>query len=1569
MHRSLCTTAFIACLLTQAKGDLDLDSNGLGDVWEAKFQPAAFVLAQDDDGDGRTNREEFEAGTDPLRADDVFAVRDITALGGNLVLKWSSQAGKRYQIQSTENPGIPGSWQTLAGQHAGNDGDLTVSTPRPTSGKAFFRVVAADIDSDGDGLTDWEEIQTGSNPQGGNDLAALTAALGSNSVVTITTVDDEATEPANAPAADPGSFRVQRSGGGIGRLVVNLAASGSANASDHNGLPTTVILPLSVNEVLVPLVPVPDLVTESDELAVLTVTPGTDYTPGSSTMAGVLIKDYVQPNGTGLRGEYWDHLNSTNNVPYFGGSTLAAPNLTRVDPQVNFDSAVALWPGVAPMTSAGKSEYFSARWTGEILPEYSQTYTIYTNGDESLRLKINGQVVVNNWPVVTELPQTPEDENWPNRMGQLVGKGSGTFTFEAGKRYPVVLEFYNNTGGHKAILSWISTSQSTEQVIPQTRLFPNTPPRFISPLEGLAFVGGPAFSQQISTSGSPTFFSAVNLPDGFSIHETTGVISGTPTVTGEWKAMLTATNAHGSGSAFYDLKVLQTGGNITREQWDAVPGTNVAQIPVAQAPSSTSLLTSLAPPANVGDDYGVRIRGFLTAPESGDYRFYLRADEAAAFYLSNDEEPLNSWKRAELTAPVASADWSAAAPTALLRLEAGERYYLEILHKESSGSDHLAIGWVTPSESTKTTPVITTVPGYVLTRYEDVTLGTWPVFTPPAPAPAWTSESGTSNTNANAAARFLQQATFGASPADISALQAMPSFEAWIDAELLKSATFHRPYVEQFRDVTNPNSPVYPETLSYNSWWKHSIQSDDQLRQRVAFALSQIMVVSGNVPLDDRADAVSDYYDMLLDNAFGNVRDLLENVTLHPAMGRYLDMLRNRKPSLTAGRIPNENYAREILQLFSLGLYRLNPDGSQMLNSKGELIPVYDQEAIIGHAHVFTGWDYFYTGGYRTTFAGSNWIEPMREVPAEHYTGRKRLLNNVVLPGIPVLNGVTLDPYGVHTGSTIANNLEFQALPSLELDAVHDQIFQHPNIGPFLCHQLIQRLVTSHPSPGYIYRVVSKFNDNGSGVRGDLKAVIKAILLDYEARSIVVANTEESFGKQREPVLRVTQLARAFRPANSFAGTYVQDGGLITVNTGSVVHRMSNNQKALLGFSAVEVPPAVPSVQSHDSGDYTVTTANPVPANTFTVHTRDAARCTWSIPASSAVMTVTTIVTNPRQSHGFATGQSAYLRFRTGGGAALIDGVYPVTVTSTTAFTVPVTPDPLARSGDIDAAWLRGSYNQTVSGTTATLTVTCGTLPGQVVGNKLTMSFTSSNTQSTPLNGVYTIATISSTEPRRFTLTYDSGPLLVLSRSGTFNAAPHTPLLNRSGNVTSGYSDWNLGNTDTVLGQTPLGAPTVFNFFEPTYKFPGELADAGLTTPEFQISSDTNVIRQANFLFGGIYSSSSNLTTGGYSNGFGSFRDGAHDIMMDLSPWMGPRTTGTNYWTNTVNLRDLIRELSKLLMAGQMSQAMEDQIYNHVSNTANVAYNATTPTDSERRNRIRGIVYFIAVSPEHAIQR
>jgi len=1680
MKRTFRVAAFVVALFATAKADLDLDSNGLGDVWEAKYRPAVLLPGGDEDGDDRTNLEECEAGTDPLSAEDLFAISDIAPQGDDLRLKWETQAGKRYQLQRTSTPENAGSWEMLPGQLAGTGGELAITTPRPATSTAFYRVVAADVDTDNDGITDWEEIEAGYDPNvdhqsscgcgedcgcgpdcscGGTELERLTAALQSVSTVSISAVDSDGTEPAASPATDTATFRIKRRGG-IARVTVNLSTSGTASASDYDTLPASITLPLAVKELMVTVFPKPDAVTESSELLTLSLAAGPAYTLGSSTSAGVLIHDRVQANGTGLAAEYRKYTSTTPYTDYFASD----PVITRIDPTVNFDNSVALWPG-PPIVVGTSANYFSSRWTGEIAPEFSQAYTFYAANSDAGRLWVNGQLIINNWPPATT----------------TTAEQSAVISLEAGKRYPIVFEHFNNSGGFRSVLSWQSQSQA-KQVVPQARLFPNTPPRIFGPYEVMSFVGDPAgFNYQINASGSPTSYAASNLPPGLTLNTTTGAISGSPAQAGEWKVVLTASNAYGSGSAFLQITAIETSGGIVREVWTDVPGSSVAQIPVTQAPSSTSVLASLQAPSDEADSYGSRIRGFLTAPATGEYRFFLRADEAAAFYLSDDEEPVNSWKRAELTSPSSAADWSGAAQSPLLHLEAGRRYYLEILHKEDTGSDHLALGWSKPGQSDSAPSEV--VPGHVLTRFDEVALGSSPdgtlyftaltpqagavtnaygsctlrlssdkttawvtptfgnlgspffamhvhdarlpstsnivfdldepgveiladgsyvwhitgvgtltaeqiadgisqhaylnvhsvdypngeikgffraldgssIFTPPPAPPSWTSEAAAAHTNAAAASRFLQQATFGANGAEIAALQSKASYEAWIDDEFAKPIGTHLPYVEKFRNVTNPNSPTYSGNLTFNSWWKNSIQADDQLRQRVAFALSEIMVVSENGPLADRANALSSYYDMLLAHSFGNARNLLEAVTLHPAMGRYLDMLRNDKPSLTAGRIPNENYAREILQLFSLGLYRYHPDGSLILNSKGLPIPVYDQDSIIGYAHVFTGWDYFYTGAYTTSFAASsNWTQPMREVPARHFTGRKRLLNNVVLPGLPSVGGVPLDPYGSHSGATISNDPDFQALASQELDQVHDQLFNHPNIGPFLCRQLIQRLVTSTPSRGYVYRVVSKFNDNGSGVRGDMQAVIKAILLDYEARSLVASNAP-GFGKQREPLARVTQLARAFRPENNFAGNYTQDGGLITVDTTPMAHRIASGQKVLLGFSSATLP-------SQD-GDYGA--INPITSSTFTVRTRDVHRSTWT--QADNVISVTTPVDN-----GFSVGQSVYLRFRSGHDDILTNGVYLITAKpSNTRFEV-AAPDAVTRSGDCDAAWLRGSYSQVVVNGVTTLTVTSGTITGLSVGDRLSMMFTPVTGQTTgPPDGIYLISTISETEPRRFTMTPETGdPSTLNNRSGTFHAAPFTPVLDRSGTAVSGYSDWNIGSTDTELGQTPINSPTVFNFFEPGYRHPGELASNGLETPEFQLSSDTNVIRQANFIFGGIYSTSSTTSlTSGYTNGFSSFRTGSHDIMMDFSPWMGPRTTGTNYWTNTTNLRDLIRELSSILMAGQMSQAMEDQIYNFVSSTSNISYNSTTPTESERRNRVRAVIYFIAVSPELAIQR
>ncbi|HYE72175.1 MAG TPA: DUF1800 family protein, partial [Blastocatellia bacterium] len=293
------------------------------------------------------------------------------------------------------------------------------------------------------------------------------------------------------------------------------------------------------------------------------------------------------------------------------------------------------------------------------------------------------------------------------------------------------------------------------------------------------------------------------------------------------------------------------------------------------------------------------------------------------------------------------------------------------------------------------------------------------------------------------------------------------------------------------------------------SFWKQAVTGPDQLRQRVGFALQEIFVVSFNSNLNDQPFAIGSYVDMLNRNAFGNFRQLLEDVTLHPAMGRYLDHIQNDKEDLVSGRNPNENYAREVLQLFSIGLYKLHPDGSLKLDSNGLPIATYDQEVVKGFSKVFTGWSY---GTFNLT--ENNWLWPpiwnngtaFWRVPMQAWPNHHSITQKTLLDGL-VLNG---------------NQSAHQ-----DLKLALDNIFNHPNVGPFISRQLIQRLVTSNPSPGYIYRVTQKFNDNGSGVRGDMKAVIKAILLDYEARSTDVI-THQGYGKMREPIVRFANLMRTF---------------------------------------------------------------------------------------------------------------------------------------------------------------------------------------------------------------------------------------------------------------------------------------------------------------------------------------------------------------------------------------------------------------------------------------------------------
>jgi uncharacterized protein (DUF1800 family) len=356
--------------------------------------------------------------------------------------------------------------------------------------------------------------------------------------------------------------------------------------------------------------------------------------------------------------------------------------------------------------------------------------------------------------------------------------------------------------------------------------------------------------------------------------------------------------------------------------------------------------------------------------------------------------------------------------------------------------------------------------------------------------------------NDGEAARFLLQATFGPTTAEIARVRQI-GYSAWINGELAKPASLQKPYLDFVAGIPEP---VY-QNARLEAWYKNSITGSDQLRQRVAYALSQIFVTSDlSGQLNNEVYGMAIYYDLLATNAFGRYRDLLKNVTLSPTMGTYLSMLGNRKPNLALNIRPDENYAREIMQLFSIGLIKLNPDGTAQLSS-GVPIPTYNNNTIRAFAHVFTGWtfgnctEFEYCGpGYPLAIGARI---PMRGFADFHH----------VEPDADPLNNVLLDGFVRPSGGT----------PEQNLDIALDNIANHPNVGPFIGRRLIQNLISSNPSPAYIARITAVFNNNGSGVRGDLAAVVKAILLDPEARTM-----GGNRGKLREPILREVALLRTF---------------------------------------------------------------------------------------------------------------------------------------------------------------------------------------------------------------------------------------------------------------------------------------------------------------------------------------------------------------------------------------------------------------------------------------------------------
>ena len=351
--------------------------------------------------------------------------------------------------------------------------------------------------------------------------------------------------------------------------------------------------------------------------------------------------------------------------------------------------------------------------------------------------------------------------------------------------------------------------------------------------------------------------------------------------------------------------------------------------------------------------------------------------------------------------------------------------------------------------------------------------------------------------NITEAARFLAQATLGANKAETTVMQST-RFADWIDAQ------FRTPQSQSHYDWMMAQGYGVDANISSfagldNSIWRKLIGSPDALRQRVTLALSEILVVSAaGIAVSWRQFAVASYLDILESNAFGNFRDLLGHIAMSPAMGVYLTYRGNLKANAVTGSQPDENFARELMQLFTVGLLMLNQDGTPKLVNDNP-VETYTQDDVSAMARVWTGWD-FDTTGYVGGYGPDSMKKPMLQIAGRYETGSKTFL-----------------------GVTIAAGTSAAVAAQIALDTV----FNHPNTAPFVCRQLIQRLVTSNPTAAYVGRVASAFVDDGSGVRGDMRAVIKAVLLDTEARDTALAS-DAAFGKLREPVVRFLNWARAF---------------------------------------------------------------------------------------------------------------------------------------------------------------------------------------------------------------------------------------------------------------------------------------------------------------------------------------------------------------------------------------------------------------------------------------------------------
>jgi len=566
---------------------VDQNVNGMSDIWEWANGATAVDPNADPDGDGFSNLKEALAGTDPFDSNSYPHIPVMLYSPTNFSVTLPCTLGKQYQLQSITGLGST-NWVVETNQVVRVGINVTLTVPMTTAMK-FYRVGIADVDTDGDGVSDWEEYKLGLDPfnamsngtldgngQQMTDYQYVTGRLASQNVITISATDPVTTQPdPGSSATDFGIFTVTRGGFPLNLATVNLQQGGPGTAfgvsgKDYIPLSTLVSFPAGTSTKTVNVVPMADTNLQGPVIVQLKLLPGANYSVGTQSNASVVI--YPSPtctNGTGLTGYYFTNASTT----YANAANFNPANLitNRTDLVIDFT-----WTnGTSPNLSNG---LYSVRWIGQVQPQYSETYYFDVLSDDGVKLWVNDQLLIDKW-------QTQNGgSEWTSPIA-----------LQGGVRYNLKLEYLQNGSKAQAHLYWYSADQS-RQIIPSNRLFPtNTPPdptAITSPLSAIAFLGQP-FNFTVTAANTPLGFTASGLPPGLNFNAVSGAISGIPTIAGDFQTALTASNVVGLSASIVDIQVIANSNSVVQEIWTGVPGTNIADIPVNAPASVTNVLGAL----------------------------------------------------------------------------------------------------------------------------------------------------------------------------------------------------------------------------------------------------------------------------------------------------------------------------------------------------------------------------------------------------------------------------------------------------------------------------------------------------------------------------------------------------------------------------------------------------------------------------------------------------------------------------------------------------------------------------------------------------------------------------------------------------------------------------------------------------------------------------------------------------------------------------------------------------------------------------------------------------------------